>query len=274
MDFEARLDRALGLNEASRRDLFRRLKRNSSSSGDATSDTDVSVEPSSGTSKVNSRRDFMKKIGGAAMMAGRDLNPMLNLASQAAQTGKFVNAFSNLSTEELLETPEHLWLDKISPARVAQIAKEFPEHGKEEAVAKIVKILVYGTVKHITNNTHAARRVSETSKDASKALMEIGKRWRLTGSDLVKHFENKSAGVGDEFLKDFSDFIVKNASRYGIKQDISLKKKPDQKSKPVTTQPDYRNDRYDYDTDRWADDGGANFESKLRKALGIVEYVC
>lgn len=271
MNFDARLDRALGLNEASRRDLFRRLKRNSSSSGDATSDTDVPVEPSSGTSKVNSRRDFMKKIGGAAMMAGRDLNPMLNLASQAAQTGKFANAFSSLSTEELLETPEHLWLDKISPARAAQIAKEFPEHGKEEAVAKIIKVLTYGIVKHATNDTDTARRMSETSKDASKALMEIGKRWRLTGSDLVKHFENQ--GVDDEYLKNFSNFIVKNASRYGIKQDISLKKKSDQKSKPVTTQPDYRNDRYDYDTDRWADDGGANFESKLRKALGIVEYV-
>jgi len=257
------------IHEASRRDLFRKLRPASQAGAEPESQV-------AGSDSDITRRELMRRAGGLAATSLARTNPAFNAASKVLGMGRMAGAaaqglFDDVPDEELLETPEEEWLSKISPARAAAIARKYPEHGTNEAVSKLVKILVYGYAKSRGADPGSAKATANTAERASKALMDIGKNWRLKQSDIMAHASKWGITDDPEQAVALTNFLRQNANHYGIKLDVPTK--PAKKSAQPAAQPTRHSSpvEQDHDLHRWADDGGANyFESRLRRALSLV----
>lgn len=210
------------------------------------------------------RRDFLRTTGGA-VSAVAQASPLGRLASNVLGTAKLAahipSAWDAMSDKELLETPEGEWLGQIDPKRAAQIAKDNPEHGPAEAVAKLSRILSYGFMKqagiHPSISEPASRRIGDMTKrfmkagfdperskswatarieaanKSSDALMQISKHWNLKADDVMSKAAEfgsfQMPGQAREFLK----FMKLNADNYNIDMSGATAQKAEQVTQRV-----------------------------------------
>jgi hypothetical protein len=285
----------------SRRDLFRKLMGKGNKPEPKPENTPEVDGPQLPDTDMN-RRGFLKTAGTAAASAtghGQLFGTVAGLADSNA-----ANIYSKMTDAELLDTPEHKWLDQIPANRAAYIARKHPEHGKREALAKLMKIVSYGFLKNqgVDRSTakamskHAEEMVrnaqirSETViKNAEHALKAIGSKWKIPdGATLMQSaYKDGYFGVprdpnamGD--AEKFAEVLEKRGHEFGIKADPNLRQVAKKLDKNLATkerdyqhswrkrQENSRSLKQDDEQGRWADDGGRAFESKLDSILGLL----
>lgn len=264
------------ISEASRRQFFTNLLGRPAAAATSSPQPETQNAPSSDLD----RRGFMKTTGGTIAAN----NPLMKLANTVSSTGTIAkDLISKLTDDQLLSTPEHLWVDKIPANRLQRIAQKDPEHGRREIAAKLMKIVSYGLIKQIGIDHETAHKISDqieqklrrqllgrtdtpahitaewikerAHKDAFKGLNAdtsiryMTRHWNTTLSELMNeaaasyYFEKGGA----ESARQFSDFIRKNWNRYNIKIDINAGEHPTE------------------DPDNW-DDGSYNPKKKEKPA--------
>lgn len=98
------------------------------------------------------------------------------------------------NTRKLLMTPEQNWLPHMSPEEAQRIVEAKPDHGANESLAKIQKIINYGP----------------DYQQAGEMLQLLASIWKVTASQIVKAAE---ATGEDEMV---AEWLVEEGPRYGI----------------------------------------------------------
>lgn len=239
------------------------------------------------------RRGFIRTAGSAAASAASGISPVIGIAKKMHDVKSIYDAMSD---EKLLKTPEEKWLDEIDPARRRQIARDHPEHGKREAVAKLYEILAYGLTNVVAGPKAAqrAKRNAERVKKAVDALGKISKTWNIKQSELMSNIAQYFQGDVKECMTDIQQvgkFLRKNGEKLGIDMDVGnkldktettkfwqeknaeAKKRREEfyhKQEEQKRLEQERQEREDAEAiSRWEDEGGS-FESKLKKALMLI----
>jgi hypothetical protein len=270
----------------SRRDLLRGQFGNKSGT-DATEPT----EPGEQKSEQPSRRDFLRQTGGAVAAAA---NPAL--MAQVGQAMQAVGLLDHLSDQELLRTPEHEWLDKLSPARLQQLVLAHPEHGVQEGFQKLIVIMTYGAARAVGFSKRKAEYAADKAAGASKALGLMAKNWKISQSDLLKAGFESGMFETPDTTKAVVKAIHNASNAYDIEQDLGPRElnreahRMTQISQERSRQANKRHqewrrreqerkrqeqDRHRQETDdaeaisRWENEGGATFEERLNGVLTI-----
>lgn len=231
------------------------------------------------------RRGFMAASAGLAAHASGTGGAFSALASNSI--------YDKMTDDDLLSTPEQLWMDKISPRRAQHIAMMNPEHGHWEAAGKICKALMYGfnlASKGVGNLvskqiTKSRTNFSRQTIEALDGLSAIKKHWNLKASEILDDSEKMGLYFDPEMLQEFEQFVRQHGQQYGIEIDSSFNKamqdaKLNAKRNRVREGERERNDAqrradkdYELDLVRWSGEGGASGpnESYTRKLSRIFE---
>ncbi len=280
------------LNEAdSRRDLLRRLVGKGGSkprgtepqqtSPPTTQQPEAAPEPSVGSSD---RRGFMKTVGSVAASATGQ-GPLMSIA-KASMGGDYApTKYDAMSDEKLMNTPEQLWIPNVEPGRAANIAKKYPDHGRQEAVAKVVKLVTYGFLKAKGIDPNKAHGISKGCEkivnNANDALKAIGSQWQLNGTDLIKSASQQLVYCEPGEAIKFAEFLEQHGKDYNIAVDKDIRKvaqEVDQQVRGIQSNHDHtvmkrtenrRARNSEDEMGRWADDGGLTYESRLARVFKL-----
>lgn len=203
-----------------------------------------------------SRRKFNKAavaVGASAMMPGGIAG-----AAKTAPTGSWLDQASD---SQLLNTPEEKWIGLISKDRLNGLVKKAPQHGAMEVMNKVLKITQYGA--------------SGVPKNALDAVNTVARDWKVSQSEALK--AASEILDNDDVLK-VGQALRKYGKKLGVRKDLGRADHPiEQRIKQQKREEEHydREDNMERDFDRdainrWSDEGGANFESRLNHALGLI----
>lgn len=226
----------------------------------------------------------MRTVGSAAASATGN-GPLLKIAKASMGSSYMPTQYDAMSDEKLMNTPERLWIPNVEPGRAENIAKKNPEHGKQEAVAKIMKLVVYGFLRirgHSPQQSHAVANGTEKMiNNANDSLRAIGSKWQLNGSDLLKSASrNLYYCEPGEALK-LADFLEQHGKDYGISvgKDIhKVAKEVDLQVADGRSEADHKNMKRwenrrsitnDDEIGRWENEGGLSYESRLARVFKL-----
>lgn len=101
------------------------------------------------------------------------------------------------NTRKLIITPEQNWLPHMSPEDVQRIVKNAPNHGADESLTKIQKIINYGPDYH----------------QSGEMLQLLASIWKVTAGQIIKAAE----AMGEDEM--IAEWLTEEGPHYGI--DIS-----------------------------------------------------
>lgn len=228
-----------------------------------------------------SRRDFLKQTSrGIAAASGM---PMLGpLAGSGGVSGAISSTFSNMSDEELMQTPEEDWIDKVPFARVVRIIKSpfNDDYAGNELVTKLMKSMTYGA--DYKNSGKVAQILASASKSAGKdifsggfiealeqnleSMVELHDLWDKPAElqKFISNFSRTAKKIGVELpyddMKKISNDYVKE-----LENDLELGRELESERSKESEEPETytpRPDDYIYGSSMHQP-----FESKLHKVL-------
>lgn len=113
--------------------------------------------------------------GGKRRTFGEDVQrtmQALNEMDEMDQLTGGVGSAPIMQDDDIANTPEYQLMD-MDPNRVNQFALANPDHGADEASAKLIKIAKYGP----------------NYQNAQESLRAIGKFWQVNGDDVLKAYD-------------------------------------------------------------------------------------
>ena len=146
-------------------------------------------------------------------------------------------------------------------------------------------------------NPGVAKADAAKVSNAQRALRGIGKHWKLDFNQVMQKAAQSGTLGSQEEARKLADFIRQNGRNYGIKADpgqrhpsegqkywddqeieserqqAERKRKKDEEDEPIRRKKEEDDARFDRDSlSRWEGEGGATFESKLTRALTVLEH--
>jgi hypothetical protein len=217
------------------------------------------------------RREFIQKSIGAlsALSPGlKSVANMLNLTNN--------DPFADISDDELLETPENLWLTKIPIARLTKLVQNHPSHGSREMASKFWGVVNYG-LQHNHNGEIFNLLKKVWGVDGDTVIKNISSEcyheaYYAGDLDFIKQMAIGARKLGIDIpyskLLDAHKQCKIDAQRRNEAHTID-RKNAERRNVPAKTEP---SDSIDHDLAQWGNEGGyipqnSYFESVLDRTI-------
>lgn len=225
------------------------------------------------------RRNFLK--GTSAALSG---NPS-KVAAAVAGTGiPGHDPYSDVSDEELMNTPEQEWMNKIPYSRLKRIIGDNPSYVQFELPQKILLMVRYGfdyrDAKYVSSLFAKTLRDMNKSVPVDSIIQQARYDYSPSIHDNIKQVVQKAKGLADKYLKATSEAGIELPAgrvnnefvKYGKQTHKDAlnwyERKKELRKRQARFERKKHLDQYDVPSDyEYASSMHQPFESKLNRAL-------
>lgn len=170
----------------------------------------------------DTRRDFLRKLSGYAVSGAiNDPAKLLSSIASGSVSGGALTAvaktLTNMSNDDLSETPEELWLPYITGARLKNFLSENPDHFKFEAVNKF-----YTVVSYLNSGESVDLVKLETAKKLLSDMQRGGLNVNVSKELNAVFREDAPWHFSYLFMRSKPQDIIRAAKSVGVSLDIGM----------------------------------------------------